>query len=80
VAVKEGVAHRQNAQIWAHGEPGSYVPIDAVLADVRLALSGVVAIPGGIRAEWAGDSEDLPDDGMGTIARYSSYVLIGTDQ
>lgn len=74
----EGVAHSQNAQIWAHDQPGSYQRIDSLLAAVRAALVGPVALPGAIACRWQGDSQDLADDGLGTITRNSAFVFIGT--
>lgn len=74
----EGVAHSQNAEIWAHDQPGSYARIDNVLAAVRAALVGQVALPGAVACRWQGDSGDLADDGLGTISRNSAFRCIGT--
>lgn len=74
----EGVAHSQNVQVWAHDQPGSYQRIDSVLAAVRAALVGVVALPGAHACRWQGDSQDLADDGLGTVTRNSAFVCIGT--
>jgi hypothetical protein len=74
----EGVAHSQNAELWAHDQPGSYARIDAILAAVRGALVGQVALPGAVACRWQGDSQDLADDGLGTITRNSAFRLVGT--
>jgi hypothetical protein len=78
VAVKQGFAHRQIAEVWAHDEPGSYQRIDRILSAVRADLVGPVTIPDAIACEWSGDSQDLPDDGLGTITRSASFTLIGS--
>lgn len=74
----EGVAHGQNAEIWAHDQPGSYSRIDSILAAVRGALSGQVALPGAIACRWQSDSVDFADDGLGTISRNSLFRCYGT--
>ena len=74
----EGVAHSQNVAIWAHDQPGSYARIDALLGAVRASLVGQVALPGAVACRWQGDSQDLADDGLGTITRNSAFVCMGT--
>lgn len=78
IAVKEGIAYKTGAQIWAHDAPGSYVRIDSVLSAVTGALSGVVALPGAVRCTAQGRSQDLADDGFDTITKYASFELVGT--
>jgi hypothetical protein len=77
-AVKPGTAYRLSARVWAHDTPGSYARIDSALSAVRSALSVVVALPGAVCCEWQDSSQDLADDGFGTIARYSTFLCIGT--
>jgi hypothetical protein len=80
----EGLAHvtRRNLTIWVHDRPGDYdAKIDPIIRRLRVILPGLegVAHPYG-SVEWAGDSEDLVDDGHGTIARTTSYSLVGSGQ
>lgn len=65
-------------QVWVHDEPGDYLRIQAILQAVRAALEGVVASAGAHVARWQGESQDLADDGYGTITRWASYNLVGT--
>lgn len=74
----EGVAHSQNVEIWAHDQPGSYGRIDSILAAVRAALVGQVALPGAVACRWQGDSGDLADDGLATITKNSAFRCVGT--
>lgn len=77
-AVKDGVAYRLGFQVWAHDEPGSYVAIDAILGAAATALVGTVALPGAVRVDWQGNSQDLADDGLSTVTKFASFVAIGT--
>lgn len=76
--LSEGTAHSQTAEIWAHDKPGSYGRIDSILAAVRAALVGQVALSGGIACRWQGDSTDFADDDLGTITRNSAFRCVGT--
>lgn len=76
--LSEGVAHSQNVAVWAHDQPGSYQRIDTLLGLVRATLVGQVASPGAIACRWQGDSQDLADDGLGTITRNSAFLCVGT--
>lgn len=76
--LKEGIAHRQIADVSVHDEPGSYVRIDACLSAVRTALAGPVASVGGVACEWQGDSSDSIDEGFKTLFRSATFRLIGT--
>lgn len=70
--------------VWVHDEPGDYSRIDRIIQRLRIvlpALSGVHQAPYSILdIAWTGDSEDLTDDGHGTITRTSSYTLVGSGQ
>jgi hypothetical protein len=76
--VKVGTAYRLSVRVWAHDVPGSYQRIDSVLRAAQTALSVVVALPGAVRCEWQDSSQDLADDGFGTITRYSTFQCVGT--
>lgn len=75
---------RRNLVIWVHDQPGDYTEIDAIILRLRALIPALVAQPNVngwlVGAEWAGDSEDLVDDGHRTIARNTSFVLIGSGQ
>lgn len=65
--------------VWVHDEPGDYGRIDEALAAVRTVLDEHVPdLPGSIVVRWQGESQDLADDGYGTITRNASYLLVGT--
>lgn len=64
--------------ISVHDEPGDYGRIDQILNRVRDLLNNAVpGEPGSTVVEWLTDSQDLADDGYGTIMRNSSYRLVG---
>ena len=74
----------QNVTLWVHDEPGSYQRITAALAAIRASLAPdggrqgrVVGVPGAIAARWQGDSADINDEGLRTIARNTTYQLSG---
>ena len=70
--------------IWVHDEPGDYTRIDRILLRLREILPPLAGTTSGTQSilavEWTGDSEDLTDDGHGTIARTASFTLVGTGQ
>ena len=64
--------------ITVHDEPGDYGRIDQVLSRVKQLFNNAVpGEPGSTVVEWLTDSQDLADDGYGTILRNSSYRLVG---
>lgn len=65
------------AEVWVYDSPGSYTRIDDALKRIRDAVISAPADDGMFPAEWAGDSEDLSDDEMGTIFRTASFQLRG---
>jgi hypothetical protein len=68
----------QDVTLWVHDDPGSYLRIDNIIANIRQALDRQpVTEAGGITAVWQGDSGDLADDDKGTIVRTSSYRMVG---
>lgn len=78
------VATRRNLVVWVHDEPGDYSRIDTIIKRLRVLFPSLVptVYAGGalMGVEWAGDSEDLTDDGHKTIARNTSFVLVGSGQ
>lgn len=79
------VVTRRNLVIWAHDEPGDYsIAVDPIILRLRALLPGLEGQSNGsghlIAVEWAGDSEDLTDDGHGTITRNVSFSLVGSGQ
>jgi hypothetical protein len=67
----------QDATIWIHDDPLSYVQIDTLQGLIRNALEGPINLPDGISCYWQGDSDDLSDDERGTAVRNSSYRMVG---
>jgi hypothetical protein len=78
------VVTRRDVTIWVHDEPGDYGRIDSIILRLRQLLPELVGQSNGLghlmAVEWINDSEDLADDGHGTIARTVSFLLIGTGQ
>jgi hypothetical protein len=70
--------------IWVHDEPGDYGRIDSIILRLRELLPTLEGQSNGsghlVAVEWAGDSEDLADDGHKTITRYSTFTLVGSGQ
>lgn len=92
IEIKVGSANRgpfpgaveRVSTIWVHDEPGDYSLIDAVIENVKTALSGVQREAGtgeesGVCCRWIGDSQELADDGYHTITRNTSFQLNGKD-
>lgn len=68
----------QGAEIWAYGEPGSYIQVDEVLRKVKEALLQGSMGGDGIGVEWEGDSPELSDELFGAIVRFSSFRLVSS--
>lgn len=74
-------AGTQTMVVWVHDEIGDFDRIDKIITRIRTVLSGLVAQQGVVAghtlicADWAGDSEDLRDDGYGTITRHSDWTI-----
>lgn len=76
---------RRTLTIWVHDEPGDYsVKIDPIILRLRELLPALEGVSNGlghvVSIEWTGDSEDLADDGHGTITRNASFSLVGSGQ
>ena len=84
IGLKTTAVSRRTITIWAHDLPGDYTKIDQILARVKALLPGLEGQNNGLgyllSAEWTGDSEDLADDGHGTITRNASFTLVGSGQ
>jgi hypothetical protein len=74
----------RNLVVWVHDKPGDYALIDGILLRLRDLIPSLVGESNGtghlVDVTWAGDSEDLADDGHGTITRNSSFILVGSGQ
>lgn len=78
-----GEVFRRRLEIWAHDKSGDYTVIDELLNRCRIVLTAMRAVSTGDSkwitcVEWQDDSEDLYDEGPGTITRNSSYIIIGS--
>lgn len=72
------VARQQRFLIWVHDRPGSWKLIESTLSEIRKNLESQPQNRGTdwvCTAKWESDSDDLPDDMLGTITRYGSYLL-----
>ena len=78
------VVTRRNLVVWVHDAPGDYAKIDSIILRLRELLPTLINQSNGlgwvVGVEWAGDSEDLADDGHRTITRNTSFVLVGSGQ
>lgn len=68
--------------IWVHDRPGDYTRIDNIIRRIKqvlIALEGTQHTTGWIVAvEWVTDSDDLTDDGHGTITRTTTHTLVAS--
>lgn len=71
-----GTAEDEELQVWVHGNPGAYDPLDDILAAVRVSFESVESVVGGYPPVWQHDSPDRSDDQWDTITKYSSYGLL----
>lgn len=78
------IVTRRDLTIWVHDKPADYGRIDSIILRLRALLSSLEGSSNGLghlmAAEWTGDSEDLTDDGHETIARTTSFLLVGSGQ
>lgn len=78
-----GSVFRRGFEVWAHDNPGDYEVIDSILNRCRQVLTAITAVQAQTGnwiscVEWQDDSEDLFDEGPGTITRNSRYTVIGS--
>lgn len=71
----------QRLTVWAHSKDRDYSPIDLALGVVKDLLGGATHLAGAdgwilTQADWRGDSQDLYDDGFGTITRNSGFDVV----
>src|SRR6478609_3636971 len=80
--LKQTPVTRRTVTIWVHDVPGDYTVIDQVISRLRTLLLALEGQPNGggfvVAVEWAGDSEDLSDDGHETITRNVAFELVGS--
>lgn len=67
--------------IWFHDRNRDYGRINAALLRVKQLLEATLALQGtdGVVlsvAEWNGESQDLRDDGYGTLTRYAEFTTV----
>jgi len=79
------IVSRRTLVIWVHDEPNDYsARVDSILVQLRTVLASLVGQDNGtghvVGVEWTGDSDDLVDDGHGTITRTASFLLVGSGQ
>lgn len=70
------LAHRLT--FWVHNEPGDYETVDDVIALLRTRMMSAGPDPGNhiLECRFVQESEDLPDDGFGTITRFSRWQVV----
>lgn len=73
---------RRLITLWVHDMPGDYARIDAIIRRLKIILLSLEARAHAsgyvLMVEWSGDSEDLIDDGHGTITRTTSFTLVSS--
>lgn len=83
-AIGLDISTRRSLVIWVHDQPGDYSKIDSIIFRLRSLIPSLVGTsdPQGYLqgVVWEGDSEDLTDDGHRTIARNTSFTLVGSGQ
>ena len=76
------IAKQQRFLVWVHNVPGSWLPVTNALTIIRTTLP---TMPQQRGAYWVADarfeseSDDLYDDALATITRYSSWFLTSHD-
>lgn len=72
---------RHAVDVWVHDELGSYVRIDEALDAIEKCVAGMTHVQGETAEIMAGEfqmrSADLEDDGLRTLTRTSSFLLVG---
>lgn len=71
-----GSAKNAQLQVWVHDKPGDYGQIDTILARIKEVLTSQGHFDDFLEARWLDHSEDLFDEGTGTITRFSRYTII----
>lgn len=83
-AIGLDISTRRSLVIWVHDQPGDYTKIDNIILRLRTLIPSLVPSQDGNGwlqgVVWEGDSEDLTDDGHRTIARNTSFTLVGSGQ
>lgn len=84
VAPGLGPVNQRILQVWVHDKPADYELIDQTLRRLRTLLGSLeaVRVDGGSAGLhtviWEGDSDDLRDDEVGTITRWTRFRLTGS--
>lgn len=68
--------------IWVHDQPGDYTRIDSIIRRIKQIFDGLTPVQHStgwlLEIEWVTDSDDLTDDGHGTITRTTTHTLVGS--
>lgn len=74
---------RRLLNLWFHDEPNDYTRIDDMSFVVKSLWGAIQGVNHGagtiILVEWQGDSQDVSDTAIGTIARFSTFRVVGTE-
>lgn len=71
----------QRLTVWFHTREQDYADIDKAMERVKDVLEDAIHVPGVdgwtlTTADWRGDSQDLIDDGFGTLTRNSGFDVV----
>lgn len=68
----------QDLRIWIYVDPGSFLPLDAAVAEVKALLSDRILAKrdgGQFLVEWNQDGRDFYDDDLEALARYIDFTI-----
>lgn len=68
----------QDLRIWIYVNPGSFLPLDAAVAEVKALLSDRVLTRkdgGQFLVEWNQDGRDFRDDDLKALAKYVDFTI-----
>jgi len=76
-----GTTGSDRVSIWVHDRQQDYGRINNALQRLKELLPATVHLAGGdgwvlSTAEWNGESQDLSDEGYGTITRYADFTVV----
>lgn len=68
--------------VWVHDRPGDYTTIDSIVRRIKEIFRSIEATQHDagwiLKIEWVTDSDDLTDDGHGTITRTTTHNLVAS--
>lgn len=68
----------QDLRIWVYVDPGSFLPLDAAIAEVKALLSDQILTKkdgGKFLIEWNQDGRDFYDDDLKALAKYIDFTI-----